>query len=162
MNIDRVDFIPRSLLDDLQVKATDLLRPVFDDELNEVHETYLDIQRAEALEALGIVQFYSGDWSNAIRHLEKSISYTQIIERRGLKRVAMTQLMVSIYSESFVDLILHRLVYAWCMLGVCCCTLLYISVESCPKNYLLFPLLLHPFELRITNIHLILTISYIC
>ena len=115
MDIDKVDFIPSALVEEYHIKVQELLKPVFDDELNEVHETYLDIQRAEALESLGIIQFFQGDWNNAIKHLDQSLSYVQVRERRGLKRIAMTQLLVRTILSDFLSCVI--VVYA----AVLCC-----------------------------------------
>ncbi len=115
MDIDKVDFIPSALVEEYHIKVQELLKPVFDDELNEVHETYLDIQRAEALESLGIIQFFQGDWNNAIKHLDQSLSYVQVRERRGLKRIAMTQLLVRIILSDFLScviVVLYMLLYS--------------------------------------------------
>jgi uncharacterized protein HemY len=54
-----------------------------------------DIDKAEALESMGTLEFYNGEWDKACVHLEKSISYTSVAHRRKPRRLSILHLLVS-------------------------------------------------------------------
>lgn len=55
---------------------------------------YTNIERSEALETLGIAQFYNGDYADAVTNLEKSIS-PRYIKLKSKKRVMVVKSLVS-------------------------------------------------------------------
>lgn len=61
---------------------------------------YTNIERSEALESLGIVQFYNGDYAEAISNLEASIA-PRYIKLKAKKRVAMVKTLVRYISQLY-------------------------------------------------------------
>jgi hypothetical protein len=95
MNLQDLDFVPLESLEESIEELKVALKPVFDDECNEIHDFPLDLYRSEALESLGILQLYSGNYGEAVVHLQKSIGYDNTLDRRGSRRVTYTRLLVS-------------------------------------------------------------------
>ncbi len=91
----QIDFIPRQTLDQLSEDVRLALLPAFDTEFNEIHDLPIELQRSEALEALGITEFYYGNYIDSVEHLEQSLSYTGTLERRGENRITFIKLLVS-------------------------------------------------------------------
>jgi hypothetical protein len=54
-----------------------------------------EIDKAEALESMGIVEFYNGQWDRAAGHLQKSLDFTSVSRRRKPRRLAIINLLVS-------------------------------------------------------------------
>lgn len=94
MDVQQIDFIPKQTLDQLTEELQLALRPAFDTDFNEIRDLPIEIQRAEASEALGIAQFYYGSFSEALDQLEQSLSYTNTLERRGSQRITYVKLLV--------------------------------------------------------------------
>jgi t-SNARE complex subunit (syntaxin) len=94
MDVHQIDFIPKQSLDQLNEDVQLAMRTTFDADFNEIRDLPLDLQRAEALEALGISEFYYGVYNDALEHLEKSLSYANTLERRGQHRIIFIKLLV--------------------------------------------------------------------
>jgi hypothetical protein len=96
MDVHQIDFIPKQSLDQLNEDVQLAMRTTFDADFNEIRDLPLDLQRAEALEALGISEFYYGVYNDALEHLEKSLSYANTLERRGQHRIIFIKLLVNL------------------------------------------------------------------
>lgn len=53
-----------------------------------------DIDKAEALESMGTLEFYNGEYEKACVHLEKSLSFTSVAHRRKPRRLGILHLLV--------------------------------------------------------------------
>jgi hypothetical protein len=53
-----------------------------------------EIDKAEAFESMGIVEFYNGEIDKAALHLRKSLEFTNIARKRKPRRLGITNLLV--------------------------------------------------------------------
>lgn len=54
-----------------------------------------EIDYAEALESVGIVEFYNGEFDRSLMHLQKSLEFTNINKLRQQRRLSVIHLLVS-------------------------------------------------------------------
>jgi len=82
-SFEKCSFVPRQSMKEMQ----DLVDKV-------TKQDYPDIDKAEALESLGIMEVFEGNWFKAIHHLESSLKYENVVDRRKPKQLATTRLLV--------------------------------------------------------------------
>lgn len=76
---------------------------------------YTNIERSEALETLGIAQFYNGDYSDAVINLEKAIS-SRYIKLKSKKRVVIIKTLVRKRSDFILETVLSFTCAVLCVL----------------------------------------------
>jgi hypothetical protein len=92
MDLDAIDFLPALKEFDLK-KRVALVTGV-------EKAKYTNIERSEALESLGIAQFFSGNFSEAVTNLEAAIS-ARFVKLKSKKRLAMIKMLVRHYLRHF-------------------------------------------------------------
>lgn len=83
-----LDFVPRRKLIELKEKAEGFLK----------NENKPELEKAEALEALGVGEFFDGNYKKSIQHLNHSISLNIPISSRTLRRICMTKFIVCFFN----------------------------------------------------------------
>jgi hypothetical protein len=60
-----------------------------------------EIDKAEAFESMGIVEFYNGEIDKAALHLKKSLEFTSVARKRKPRRLGITNLLVRLFPSVF-------------------------------------------------------------
>ena len=90
MDFERIDFLTSLKINELEAKVA----------LTSSSKTeYTAVERTEALESLGIAQYFNGDYFDALHNLEASISQ-KYIKLKSKKRLALIQSLVSQHNAS--------------------------------------------------------------
>ncbi|RYY82743.1 hypothetical protein EON63_12725 [archaeon] len=86
MDFESLLFVPNRLIDDYRNQLKELL-----EEPEDVAEELKvpEIEKAEALEALGMSEFYQGDYQTAWKHLKESLAYQFSASVRSSRRVCL-------------------------------------------------------------------------
>ncbi len=94
MNSDELEFVPRSKLSELRNRVNNgvvLNRPI-----SASGKTLTDIEKAELLESLGTLEFYEGNWQQAIEALKPSLlDFNQISDRRIPEQLVSSFILVT-------------------------------------------------------------------
>lgn len=85
MDVDAIDFLPTLKVFDLKNKVVISTRTE--------KAKYTNIERSEALESLGVAQFYNGDFADAVLNLEASIA-PRFVKLKTKKRMIMIKTLV--------------------------------------------------------------------
>ena len=93
-SFEKCTFIPRQTVKEIQELSDKMMT------LN-----YPDIDKAESLESLGIVESFEGNWAKAIAHLEQSLSFENVKHRRKPRQLATARLLVRFFVFHFDILI---------------------------------------------------------
>lgn len=101
MLADNIDFLPKTRLSELREYATKHVinppapAPVFSYQSITAPPGISNIEKAECLEALGIIEFYEGNWNQAEQYLHQSLNdYTHEQSRRLPRRLVYVKLLV--------------------------------------------------------------------
>jgi hypothetical protein len=86
MDVDSIDFLPT-------LKAFELRDKVLQTTRTE-KARFTNIERSEALESLGVAQFYNGDYADAVVNLEGAIA-PRYVKLKSKKRLIMIKSLVS-------------------------------------------------------------------
>lgn len=82
-SFEKCTFIPRQTVKEAQELSDRIMT-----------QNYPDIDKAESLESLGIIESFEGNWSKAVSHLELSLSFETLKHRRKPRQLATARLMV--------------------------------------------------------------------
>ena len=85
MDFSTVPFLPELKINEFKAKVE---KTTVTEKIN-----HTDIERSEALESLGIAQFYNGDFADAVVNLESSISQ-RFIKLKSKKRLSTVKMLV--------------------------------------------------------------------
>lgn len=87
MDVDAIEFLPA-------LKCVELKNKVIQTTVTEKAK-FTNVERSEALESLGVVQFFNGDFAEAVQSLEGSIG-PRFIKLKSKKRLVMIKMLVSL------------------------------------------------------------------
>lgn len=92
VDLEKIDFIPRYHLHSLEVKVSECLSDPWriDQQL-----MIPEVEKADSLEALGVAQFFMGDYTAARDNLSLSLSFKASLTRRSRHRLVYATLLVS-------------------------------------------------------------------
>lgn len=90
----KIEFLPRKGVIDLRMAVEECNRENTADG-DERRMAIPDIEKAETLEALGISEFYDGDYASAAEHLDLSLAFRIPQGRRSSRRLCIAYTFVS-------------------------------------------------------------------
>jgi hypothetical protein len=94
----QIDFLPKRRIDDARLFVQKHISHVAPHEKQPIS----NIEKAEALEALGILEFYEGHWSQSVHNLNDSLlNYSDVLSRRSVRRLAQMRLLVMKLSYNY-------------------------------------------------------------
>jgi hypothetical protein len=98
VDFESINFIPSNSLQICRSKAEECLA---DPHSGDSNFKIPEIEKAEALEALGVSEYFEGDYQSSVQHLVASLKYKFSFDKRRPRRLCNTMIMVSLLLCAF-------------------------------------------------------------